>query len=189
MFDRKTRLKDETSSMTAKTLSITSSAPSDKRALAEIYDLYSSDIFRYAYRLLNDNQLAEDCVSDTFYRFLVVVRAGASVENIRAYLYRVAHNWITDYYRRQPPPTVSLEENIHFDHEGNPSHVFAQSQDRQRIRAALLNLPPEQRQVIELRFIENWSHEEVAGALGRSVEATRALQHRAVEALRKMLTE
>jgi RNA polymerase sigma factor (sigma-70 family) len=50
-------------------------------------------------------------------------------------------------------------------------------------------LPEEQRQVIELRFMENWSHTEVSHALGKSVEATRALQHRAVETLRRILAE
>ena len=175
--------------MRTKTLSMSPAITFDKPALTEIYDRYSPDIFRYAYRFLDDNELAEDCVADTFYRFLIAVRGGTSFENIRAYLYRVAHNWITDYYRRRPPPNISLEENVHSDPEGNPSHILAQNQDRQRIRSALLRLPPEQRQVIELRYLENWSHFEVAAALGKTVEATRALQYRAMEALRQILAE
>jgi RNA polymerase sigma-70 factor (ECF subfamily) len=110
-------------------------------------------------------------------------------ENIRAYLYRISHNWIIDYYRRRPPPQISLEENFHADPEGNPSNQLMQELDRQRIRSALLRLPAEQRQVIELRFVENWSHNEVAVAVGKTVEATRALQYRAVEALRQILAE
>jgi RNA polymerase sigma-70 factor (ECF subfamily) len=86
-------------------------------------------------------------------------------------------------------PAIALEEEMHSDPDGNPSQVVAQNLDRQRVRAALLRLPAEQRQVIELRFVENWSHGEVAQALGRSVEATRALQYRAVEALRQILSE
>jgi RNA polymerase sigma-70 factor (ECF subfamily) len=50
-------------------------------------------------------------------------------------------------------------------------------------------LPAEQRQVIVLRFMEDWSHNDVAEALGKTIEATRALQHRAVAALRQMLAE
>jgi RNA polymerase sigma-70 factor (ECF subfamily) len=61
--------------------------------------------------------------------------------------------------------------------------------DRQRMRAALLRLSPEQRQVIELRYLEDLSHFEVAAVLGKSVEATRALQYRAMEALRQSLAE
>lgn len=175
--------------MRTDTLPIRSGITLDKQALSEIYERYSPDIFRYAYRLLDDSDLAEDCVSETFHRFLLAVRGGTSFENVRAYLYRIAHNWITDYYRRHPLPPLSLEEDLHSDPDGNPPQVVAQKLDRQRVRAALLCLPPEQRQVIELRFIENWSHADVAEALGRSVEATRALQYRAVEALRQILSE
>jgi RNA polymerase sigma-70 factor (ECF subfamily) len=52
-----------------------------------------------------------------------------------------------------------------------------------------MRLPAEQRQVIELRFLEGWSHDAVALALGKTIEATRAIQHRAVTALRQMLSE
>jgi RNA polymerase sigma-70 factor (ECF subfamily) len=161
----------------------------DKQALVEIYERYSSELFRYGYRMLDDPNLAEDCVADTFHRFLIAVRSGTSIENIRAYLYRIAHNWITDHYRRRPPLAVPLDENLHISPEGNPSHLVGQELDRQRVRSALLQLSPDQRQVIELRFMENWSHMEVADALGKTVEATRALQYRAVEALRQILAE
>jgi RNA polymerase sigma-70 factor (ECF subfamily) len=161
----------------------------DRQALVEIYEHYSPEIFRYACRQLDNNDLAEDCVADTFHRFMIALRSGTSFENMRAYLYRIAHNWITDHYRQQPLPPLALDEDLHSDPEANPSQLVAQSMDRQRVRAAILRLPPEQRQVIELRFMENWSHYEVANALGKSVEATRALQYRAVEALRQMLTE
>ena len=172
------------------TLPINSAPTQEKRVLIEIYERYSPEIFRYAYRMLDDNDLAEDCVADTFLRLLIAVRGGISLENIRAYLYRIAHNWIVDRYRRRPPlDDISLEENFHTDAESNPSHLVGQKLDRQRVRSALHRLPSEQRQVIELRFMENFSHDEVAIALGKTVEAARALQYRAVEALRQMLTE
>jgi RNA polymerase sigma-70 factor, ECF subfamily len=161
----------------------------DKQELLEIYERHSLEIFRYACRMLDNKDLAEDCVADTFLRLLIAVRGGILAENIRAYLYRIAHNWIIDQYRRQPLAQVALEENFPDNSEGNPSHLFAQVMDRQRIHSALLKLSAEQRQVIELRFMENWSHNEVAAAVGKTVEATRALQYRAVEALRQILAE
>jgi len=175
--------------MRAESLSRSSTITVDKQALAEIYERYSPDIFRYAYRLLDDNELAEDCVADTFHRFLIAIRGGTSFENVRAYLYRTAHNWITDHYRRRPPSNVLFEDESHVDPEGNPSDLVAQDLDHQRVRAALLRLSPEQRQVIELRYLENLPHFEVAAVLGKTVEATRALQYRAMEALRQILAE
>jgi len=166
---------------TAKTL--------DKQALVEIYERHSPEIFRYASRLLDDSDLAEECVSEIFSRFLLSVRSGNQPENVRAYLYRAAHNWIVDRYRHQPLLEFSLDEGLHADPEGNPAHMVTKEMERQRVRASILRLPAEQRQVIELRFMEDWSYDEVAIAIGKTIEATRALQHRSVSALRQMLAE
>jgi RNA polymerase sigma-70 factor (ECF subfamily) len=161
----------------------------DRQALTEIYEQFSSDIFRYAYRLLNDHELAEDCVADAFHRLLMAMHGGTSIDNMRAYLYRIAHNWVTDHFRRNPLSAVMLDDELHADPEGNPANLASQRMDRQRVRRALLQLSPEQRQVIELRFMENWSHQQVAEALGKNVDATRALQHRGLESLRQILSE
>ena len=170
-------------------ITLKTAAVLDKQALADIYEHYNADIFRYACRLLGDRDLAEDCVAETFSRFLLSVRRGSQPDNVRAYLYRAAHNWVIDQHRRKPLPDFSLEESLRADPEGNPAQQVAKEMERQRVSAALLRLPAEQRQVIELRFMEDWSHDEVASALGKTIEATRTLQHRAVNALRQMLSE
>jgi len=170
-------------------LSMNSAVPLDKRELAGIYERYSSDLYRYAYRLLDNSDIAEECVAETFSRFLMALRGGARPENVRAYLYRIVHNWITDHYRCQPLLALYLEEDLYAEPDENPASQVAQNLEHQRMRAALLLLPAEQRQVVELRFLEEWSHEDVATLLGKTVEATRALQHRALEALRRMLID
>jgi len=48
----------------------------EEAALAVIYDRYQDALYRYAYRLLGDEQLAEECVSDVFFRFLKNLRKG-----------------------------------------------------------------------------------------------------------------
>jgi RNA polymerase sigma-70 factor, ECF subfamily len=161
----------------------------DRQALADIYERYNADIFRYACRLLDDRDLAEDCVAETFSRFLQSVRGGGQPDNVRAYLYRAAHNWVIDQHRRKPQPELALEESLHSDPENNPAQQVTKRMERQRVRTALLRLPAEQRQVVELRFVEEWSHQDVAAALGKTIEATRTLQHRAVTTLRQMLSE
>ncbi|MFM8319415.1 MAG: RNA polymerase sigma factor [Chloroflexota bacterium] len=171
------------------TLTLDPATTYDRQALVAIYEQYNGELYRYAYRLLGDAALAEDCVSETFSRFLKAVKNGMEpVENLRAYLYRVAHNWVTDHYRRSPLPAEQLDE-MHADPSGSPFQAVAHNLDVEKVRAALLRLPADQRQVIELRFLEDWSHEEVAAALEKSVEATRALQHRALNSLKRMLVE
>ena len=161
-----------------------------KEDLVAIYEEYSPGIYRYAVRLLGDAAMAEDCVSETFSRFLgAIQRGGGPTDNIRAYLYRGAHNWVTDYYRRQPLPEFDIEDHEPVENGSNPAFELANTMEQERVRAAILRLPAEQQQVIQLRFLENWSHEEVAQVLGKSADATRSMQYRAIGSLRNILME
>ena len=160
----------------------------DMEALAEIYDLYSSGLYGYALRLLGDVELAEDCVAETFSRFLQALHAGKGPRTyLQAYLYRIAHNWITDQYRRQPIPPLSLDENLHTSSGTLPEQEVVENIQKEKVRAALLHLTPDQRQVIMLKYYQGWGNKEVAAALDKPLGAVKSLQHRALGALKRML--
>ncbi len=171
-----------------KSLPLENAPPITKQALVGIYEEHSPGLYRYAYRLLGDRHLAEECVSETFSRFLHSVRNGRwPDQNVQGYLYRMAHNWATDQYRKRTAETVELDAELHSDPQSNPALLVAEDLERKRVRKALMALPEDQRKVVILRLLEHWSHEDVANALGKSVEATRALQHRAIQSLRRIL--
>ncbi len=160
----------------------------DLDALAIIYDVYSPGLYGYAMRLLGDDCLAEDCVSETFSRFLKALRAGKGPQDhLQAYLYRIAHNWITDRYRREPPPPFELAEDFPAGDHLKPEAQVELRMDQEKVRSALRQLTPEQRQVVMLRFIEDWDTQAVSAALEKPLGAIKALQHRALETLRKLL--
>jgi RNA polymerase sigma-70 factor, ECF subfamily len=158
----------------------------DMQALAEIYDTFNSGLYAYGWRLLGDAGLAEECVAETFTRFLDALRRGKGPHNhLQAYLYRIAHNWITDYYRRPQPPCEPLEEDLFSkDAECLEDQVTGRLRDKQ-VRMALARLTPDQRQVLTLVYLEGWEKEDVASALGKPVGAVKALQHRGINALRR----
>ena len=80
----------------------------DQAALGEIYDQFSDALFAYAFKQVVETQVAEDLVAETFKRFLIALeRGGGPKEHLRAYLYRITHNLITDLYRREPPQAWS----------------------------------------------------------------------------------
>jgi RNA polymerase sigma-70 factor (ECF subfamily) len=160
----------------------------EQSALAEAYDQHSTELFRYAVRLLGDPDLAEECVAETFSRFLHAVHGGGGPkQHMRAYLYRVAHNWITDRYRRQPPPSIPLEDSEELPDTHDAARAAERRLEGEQLRAAMVLLTPDQRQVVVLKFLEGWHNEEIGRALGKSVGSVKALQHRALAALQRTL--
>jgi RNA polymerase sigma-70 factor (ECF subfamily) len=159
----------------------------DLTALAEVYDCYSPGVYRYAMRLLGDATLAEDCVAEAFTRFLKSLqnRQGPR-HHLQAYLYRIAHNWIVDFYRNHEE-TLGLSETLHC--EDDPEEAAAKRIRQKRVREAICRLTPDQQKVITLKYLEDWSNEEIAHALQKPVGAVKSIQHRALASLYKLLTE
>jgi RNA polymerase sigma-70 factor, ECF subfamily len=160
----------------------------DRHALGEIYDQYSPRLFRYAARMLGNADLAEECVAEVFSRFLLAIHNGyGPKEHLQAYLFRIAHNWITDHWRAKSPPLVELDEQVSLGTKGDPSQVFITQIEHAQVRAALAELTSEQRHVILLKYVEGLENEEIATTLGKPVGAIKSMQHRAIGALRRHL--
>ncbi|TRZ51621.1 sigma-70 family RNA polymerase sigma factor [bacterium] len=159
----------------------------DHPALAQIYDTYSPGLYRYAMRLLGDQNLAEDCVAETFSRFLQALQTKRGPDSyLQAYLYRMAHNWIVDHYRREPMQPVELTEE-HRDENADPEKDAGQHLRQERLRMAIKKITPEQQQVIALKYLEGWKNEEIARSLKKPVGAVKSLQHRALANLQRIL--
>jgi RNA polymerase sigma-70 factor, ECF subfamily len=166
---------------------LTQAGQFDTRALTEIYDLYSPRLYRYAMRLLGDDNAAEDCVSETFSRFLKALQAGKGPRDyLQAYLFRTAHNLVVDHYRRQPI-IEELDDDLP-QLETTEGTVDLNLRQR-RVRDALRQLTEDQRQVVSLKFLEGWDNETVARALNKPVGAVKSLQHRALAQLQKLLLD
>lgn len=162
----------------------------DLQALAEVYDSYSPALYRYAYHLLGDADLAEECVAETFRRFLQALRDRRGPKSfLRAYLYRIAHNWITDLYRKRAYVQVDLPDGLADNTDNLPEQLVDQKIRHERLRQALRHLTPDQRQVIVLKFVEGCDNETVAAALNKPVGAVKSLQHRALLSLKRLLDE
>lgn len=161
----------------------------DTQALTEIFDRYSPGMYRFAMRRTGSTQQAEDCVSETFQRFLLAIQKNRLHINtsLKAYLYRIAHNWIIDQYRRQPQHPQELDENLANPHETRVETSTAESIQKDALRSAIALLPAQQQLVISLRFLEDWSLEETSAAIGKSIGAVKLLQNRGIKQLRQWL--
>jgi RNA polymerase sigma-70 factor (ECF subfamily) len=159
----------------------------DAEALALIFDTYYDSIFRYIYVRVGHEQVSEDLAAQVFQRLLAHLREGRGPEQfLKAWLFRVAENLIIDDARRgvyrTHAPLDGASEIAVTNNEGDPL-VLGQ------LRAALDQLPPAQRQAVTLRYLLEFSNEEIAQVMNLSVGAVKAHVHRGLTTLRGKLSE
>jgi RNA polymerase sigma-70 factor (ECF subfamily) len=167
----------------------------DAAAFDAIFNHFAPPLFRYLYARCGDVDMAEEIASSTWVRAVErlasfrIDKSKASSPEIAfaAWLYRIGHNLLIDAHRRAGRGTVPLDESLEQDNVSIDERVLA-AESRQELQSALMQLTPEQREVIVLRFIEEWSTADVARATGRTEGAVKALQHRALATLARLLT-
>lgn len=157
-------------------------------ALDTIYQRHYAGIHQYIYYQVGNITLAEDLASEVFVRALEALpRYTFRGTPVVAWLYRIAHNLVIDYRRRQSRRNdVPLEEYLGANQEGM-DHIVDQHVERETLRRALQVLTDDQRQVLLLRFAQDLDNREIAAILGKTEGAVKALQHRALAALRRHL--
>jgi RNA polymerase sigma-70 factor (ECF subfamily) len=106
-----------------------------------------------------------------------------------AWLFRIAHNLVVDYLRKEAKRITTPLDDSMVDSGSNPQKLTEQRLDIEQLALAAKQLTKLQREVIRLRFAGELSVAEVAKAMGKSQGAVKALQHSAVIALRKVLSE
>ena len=160
----------------------------DQRAFTELYEAYFDKIYRYVTIKIGDRTEAEDMTQQVF------LKALESISSFKwkgvpfsAWLYRIAHNQVIDYYRRQKKRPDTLKDDAVVVSDSNPQQVAERSLDIEQVMSATRKLTDSQREVISLRFSGGLSTSEVANIMGKSQGAIKALQHSAIVALRKAL--
>lgn len=161
----------------------------DRSAIGELYERHVQPIHRYISLRVSDGQTAEDITSEVFLHALEGLQTFEH-RGVRfsAWLYRIAHDRVIDYYRRQASHRGSAELSEDLAGTGpDPHDVAVRSLDEQRLRACLEKLSEDQRLVVILRCIERQPADEVARQLGKTPGAVRTIQHRALAALSRLM--
>ncbi len=159
----------------------------DHDALTQLYERYAGAIYHYVYVRVQDAELAEDIRSEVFVRMLEgFERYEDRGRPIVAWLYRIAHDRMVDTFRRGQQRSYVPLESCSSSYDGPESAVTHQI-DIERLRLSMQNLMPSQQEVIKLRFMAGLSVPQIAAQLGRSEGSIRALQHRGLQALARLI--
>ena len=149
-------------------------------AFRVIHDRYRQRLFAYVRQMLwaGPRQDAEDLLQDVFVRAYGALRADAREVNLRAWLYRVAHNRCIDHLRRPVPPPADV-----FDLSRKPLRDPIEEAQRRDDLARLVEdvgrLPEQQRSALLMREIDGMSYVDLAGTLDITVPAVKSLLVRA----------
>jgi RNA polymerase sigma-70 factor, ECF subfamily len=161
----------------------------DQDALIQIFDEYAPAIYKYLLRLGVAPQEADQIVGDVFARLLEKISEGKGPRtNLRSYLFQIAYHLVVDHARDRQR-IAPLEVADTFTQDVKP--VQAQTEEKmllENLAAAMENdLTEDQRNVLILRFQEEFSLKETADIIGKNVNAVKALQNRGINSLRAAL--
>jgi RNA polymerase sigma-70 factor, ECF subfamily len=171
-------------------------ARGDVLAMDSLYQRYSRILYSLAYRMVADHQIAEDLIQDAF---LSVWRRSTSFSPqagaARSWLISILHHRAIDYLRRvrrrshiqeAPLDEIELHETAAVSDVWDEAWRSVQSS---QVRAALMQIPPEQRLVIELAYFQGWTHTEIAEGTLTPLGTVKARMRLGLNHLKRALLE
>lgn len=162
----------------------------DAAAFEQLVTAYRDRVYRLALRLCGNGADADEAAQEAF------LAAWKGLPNFRGeskfstWLYQLVNHAAIDLLRREKRHAAGdMEEVDAPDSAPSPQQQAERNEQRQAVRDAVLHLPPEQRQVVVLRFMEELSYEEIGAALHLPVGTVKSRLNRAKAALREILSQ
>jgi len=158
-------------------------------AFAELYDMYSKQIYRYIYFKVPTKEKAEDLSSEAFLKsWEYMNKHNNTVKSFQAFIYQISRNLIADFYKKNKElPLEYIESSAVEDHSFQKK--IEDISDWQVLEKALRKIGQineKWQEVLVLRYIEDLSTKEIAKVTGESHANVRVLLHRALEKLKEL---
>lgn len=161
-----------------------------EKEFLDAYQQYADAIYRHCYFRVYNKDLAEDLTQETFIKTWKYITEGKEIENIKAFLYRVAVNLIIDHSRKKTVLAFNdiKEKEASLRLYSIESNII-DSLEIKEIIAILGGLDESYRQVITMRYINQLSPPEIADVLGISTNAVSVKINYAMKKLREKIKE
>lgn len=170
-------------------------ANGNNQAFDTLLNRHNKRVFSYIYNIVKNRDLADDIFQETFVKAIMTIKQGRYVESgkFSAWLTRIAHNLIIDYYRQKKVSgLVSADETnttILNRKELSVETVedfIIDNQISMDVRRIMEHLPDLQREVLEMRFYRNMSFKEIADATDVSINTALGRMRYAILNMRKI---
>ena len=154
----------------------------------EIHNLYSDKIFRMCFFKTQDKDLAMDLTQQAFLNLWQCYKDGQVVDNPKALVYRITHNLIIDWYRKKKSESLDKLLDNGFD-PSDKAHKddITQYAEFEHTIEALEKLSPEEKQLIIMRYVNDFTPREIARLTNKKENAVSVSIHRAIVNLKKFV--
>jgi RNA polymerase sigma-70 factor (ECF subfamily) len=161
----------------------------ERQAYARLVARYQEALYRHAVGMVGDRDAAADLVQDTFVKAFTRLDT-CDPERFAAWLFRILRNRCKDWLKNRRQHTAPLLPEAHAAPEtDDPGLALERTELGRVVHAALMRLPPAQREAFLLKHVDGLSYEEMAERLGSGVSALKMRVMRAREALQEILRE
>lgn len=160
-----------------------------------LLERHKNRVYTYILHIVKNKDLADDIFQETFVKIIMMLKQGRYTENgkFSAWLHRIAHNLIIDYYRQERVEnTVSTDDN-ETDMlnrrdlcETNVEDWLVENQIHTDVRRLIGALPEPQREVLTMRYYRDMSFKEIAEATGVSINTALGRMRYALLNMRRM---
>lgn len=161
--------------------------------LATVYNLYVDDLFTYGCYLGFENEIVKDAIHDVFVRITSNDKILNQITHIKFYLFKSLKNRLYDIHKgmqREVPleniqPLDTMPFNIEVNVEDNLIEKEEQLQIKTELELILRSLTERQREIIYLRYVQEYDYQQIAELLHISVHSCRKLVSKAILSLRE----
>jgi len=166
----------------------------DPQAITDVHNRYYPEVYHFARFRVGDEVTAEDIAGDVFIRLLEAVHTGRGpYKNLRGWLLRITANVVNDHFRKlynrpkEDSSEVLENRNDLYLAQSDPVILSEQVERNRILQLAIDKLTNAQKLVITLRFGNRFTLEETAKVMGKNANTIKALQYRALAALRQQI--
>lgn len=158
-----------------------------EKKFLKAYDEFADPIFRHCYFRVFNRERAKDLMQETFTKTWEYLQKGERVDNLRAFLYRVANNLIIDNSRKRQEQSLDQMQDEGFDPGEDTRDRLTNFLEAGVVIKVLHKLNPKYREVIQMRYIDDLSPKEIAAVIGETENNVSVRLHRGLKELRDLL--
>jgi len=172
-------------------LPVSEARAGDAAAWDALFRRYQLPLYVYIFELVRDEQTSLDLVQETFINAVRHIGSLREDAKFGSWLFGIAHQKCIQRWRKRAREEMLRDEfaNAPVQFETAPDDLLIRQEQEAEFMRLLNQLPPPQRSVLLLRFVEEFSLEEIAGITGVSLGTVKSRLHYAKKSLRQLLEE